>query len=56
VYFTLDRASGGFRAHAYGGNNELVWWTEVYTTKAAARNAIAMLENGALRAPVYDRT
>ena len=56
MYFTIVAASGGFRAHAYGANHELVWWTEVYTSKAAAQNAIAMLKVGAAPAPVYDRT
>jgi len=55
MYFTIERASGGYRAHIYGGNNELVFWTEVYTTKASARNAISMVQNGARSAPVYDR-
>lgn len=54
--FALVRASGGFRAHAYGANHELVWWTEVYTTKAGAQNAIALLKRYAPTAPVYDRT
>jgi uncharacterized protein YegP (UPF0339 family) len=55
LYFAIVPASGGYRAHAYGSNNELVWWTEVYVTKAGARNAIAMLQVGAATAPVYDR-
>lgn len=56
MYFVIVRASGGYRAHAYGGNHELVWWTEVYTYKSGAQNAIAMMQNGAATAPVYDRT
>lgn len=56
MYFTIVWASGGYRAHAYGGNHELVWWTEVYPAKATAINAIAMLQQGARTAPIYDRT
>jgi uncharacterized protein YegP (UPF0339 family) len=56
MYFAIVSASGGYRAHAYGANNELVWWTEVYTYKSGAQNAIAMLKAGAATAPVYDRT
>lgn len=56
IYFTIESASGGFRAHIYGGNNQLVFWTEVYTTKASAQNAIDMVKAGAASALTYDRT
>ncbi len=56
MYFTIVNASGGYRAHIYGRNGELVFWTEVYTSKASARNAIDMVKAGAATAPVYDRT
>jgi len=56
LYFTIVSASGGYRAHAYGANHELVWWTEVYAAKASAQNAINMLKAGAATAPVYDRS
>lgn len=55
MYFTIESASGGYRAHIYGGNNELVFWTEVYTTKASAQNAINMVQAGAASALTYDR-
>jgi uncharacterized protein YegP (UPF0339 family) len=55
MYFTIESRSGGYRALAYGGNHELAWWTEVYITRAGARNAIDMLKAGAYSAPVYDR-
>jgi uncharacterized protein YegP (UPF0339 family) len=55
MYFTIARASGGYRAHAYGANHELVWWTEVYVSKAGAQNAIALMQRYAGTAPVYDR-
>ena len=56
MYFTIQTASGGYRGRAYGANHELVWWTEVYKTKAGVMNAINMLKTGARDAPVYDRT
>ena len=54
MYFTIEAASGGYRARLYGANNQLVWWTEVYTTKAGAQNAIEVAK-GSFSAPVYDR-
>jgi uncharacterized protein YegP (UPF0339 family) len=55
MYFTIDPASGGYRAHLWGANHKLVWWTEVYVHKAGAQNAIAILKAHAPSAPVYDR-
>jgi len=55
MYFAIVPASGGYRGHAYGNNHELVWWTEVYTQKAGAWNAINLLKTGAATAAVYDR-
>jgi uncharacterized protein YegP (UPF0339 family) len=55
MYFTIEKASKGYRAHLYGGNNRLVFWTEVYTAKAGAENAIQVAK-GSFNAPVYDRT
>ena len=55
MYFTIEAASGGYRAHAYGDNNKLVFWTEVYTQKAGATNAINVMQVGAYNAPIYDR-
>lgn len=52
MYFKIVSASGGYRAHIYGGNHELVFWTEVYTTRASALNAINMVKSGAAGAPV----
>jgi uncharacterized protein YegP (UPF0339 family) len=55
MYFVTEPRSGGYRALAYGANHELVWWTEVYRTRAGAHNAIDMLKQGAYSAPIYDR-
>ncbi len=55
MYFTIEPASGGYRGHAYGANNRLVWWTEVYTSKAGVENAVRILRSEAANAPFYDR-
>jgi len=52
MYFKIVTASGGYRAHIYAANHELVWWTEVYVRRAGAENAIALVRNGASGAPV----
>ena len=54
-YITIDPAVGGFRCHFWGGNDKLVWWTETYTRKETAREAVAFLQYWAPRAAVYDR-
>jgi uncharacterized protein YegP (UPF0339 family) len=56
MYFEIVRASGGFRAHIKGGNNELIFMTEVYTTKQSAIHACQIVQVQASRAPIYDRT
>lgn len=55
MYFTIEAASGGYRARLYASNHQLVWLTEVYTTKASAQHAIDLAKS-AYSAPVYDRT
>ncbi len=52
MYFTITLDGDGYRARAYGGNHQLVWWTEGYTSKQSALNAIAMLQAGAATAPI----
>jgi uncharacterized protein len=56
MVFTIDPASGGYRAHAWGNNGKLVWWTEVYTTKPAAQHAIDLIKTEGPSAEVQDRT
>jgi uncharacterized protein YegP (UPF0339 family) len=54
-YFVIDPARGGYQAKFYGANDELVWLTEVYISKAGAKNAIRLIKKEAATAPVYDR-
>lgn len=56
MYFEIVNASGGYRARIKGGNNEIMFVTEVYTSKASAQNAINVVKANAATATVYDRT
>lgn len=56
MYFEIVAASGGYRARIRGGNHEIMFISEVYTSKWAAQNAIGVVQQGARLAPVYDRT
>jgi uncharacterized protein YegP (UPF0339 family) len=51
-YFTITSTAAGWRARFYGGNGELMFWTETYTTKASAENAVAVLKANAASAPI----
>jgi uncharacterized protein YegP (UPF0339 family) len=51
-FFTIKPASGGWRARFYGGNGELMWWTEVYVSKQSAQHAVAVLKAHAATAPI----
>jgi uncharacterized protein YegP (UPF0339 family) len=51
-YFTIKSASGGWRARFYGGNGELMFWTEVHTRLSDAQHAVAVLQTHAASAPV----
>ncbi|HEX9966394.1 MAG TPA: DUF1508 domain-containing protein [Solirubrobacterales bacterium] len=54
MYFEIVSASGGYRARIRGGNNEIMFTTEVYTTKASARHACEVVKSNAFTAPIYD--
>jgi uncharacterized protein YegP (UPF0339 family) len=57
MYFEILRArGGGFFARIRGGNNETMFTSEVYTSKASAEHAISVVKTNARNAPVYDRT
>jgi uncharacterized protein YegP (UPF0339 family) len=56
AYYVIEPRSGGYRALFFGGNDELVWWSEVYTTKSGAESAIEFNRKYANIAPVVDRT
>ena len=56
MYFTIERASGGFRARIYGANNEEMFLSEVYTDKESAQRAIGLVKRDAADAAVLDRT
>ena len=56
MYFTIRYDADGYRARCFARNHELIWWTEGYTNKASAVNAINLLKVYAEDAPVYDYT
>jgi uncharacterized protein YegP (UPF0339 family) len=56
MVITIDPANGGqFKAHAWGENGKLVWWTEAYERKAGAENAVRLMQQEAAIARVLDR-
>lgn len=54
MYFAIVSASGGYRVRIRGGNNETMFLSEVYTTKASARHAIEVVKANARTASVID--
>jgi len=41
--FAVEEVDGGFQANFYGGNGELVWWTETYKERRDAEHAIELI-------------
>jgi uncharacterized protein YegP (UPF0339 family) len=45
--FVIEKNKAGEFVAKFKFNNELIWWTEGYESRASARNAIAsILKNG----------
>lgn len=45
--FVIEKNKAGEFVAKFKYNNELIWWTEGYESRASARNAIAsILKNG----------
>lgn len=45
--FVIEKNKAGEFVAKFKYNNELIWWTEGYDSRASARNAIAsILKNG----------
>lgn len=53
VVFTIDFDKDGYRARLWSGS-DLIWWTEGYTRKEGALNAIRIAK-ASHAAPVLDR-
>jgi len=51
----VDDNDQGFHARYIQGR-QIIWWTESYTRKANAKNAVSLISYGAEAAPMYDRT
>lgn len=56
MHFEILRATGGYYWRIRGANNEILANSEALASVANCRNAIAVIQAGANRAPVYDRT
>jgi uncharacterized protein YegP (UPF0339 family) len=58
MYFDIYKSSrsGEYWWVAKGANNKTLCSSEQYTTKAAAKNAIRVIKDGARSATVYDET
>ena len=50
-YFTITLDKDGYRGRFYY-NSELMWWTEGYSSRANAENAIRALRTHAASAPL----
>lgn len=54
MYFEiLEAAGGGYFARIRGGNNEIMFSSQVYTTKASARHACEVVKASAASATIY---
>ena len=56
MYFTIERATGGYMAYAKGANHQIVFWTQIYNTKASAEQAVRWLQTNISGAVVHDLT
>jgi uncharacterized protein YegP (UPF0339 family) len=53
MYFEILAASGGgYFARIRGGNNEIMFSSQVYTTRASARHACEVVQASAASAPI----
>jgi uncharacterized protein YegP (UPF0339 family) len=50
-YFTITRDNDGYRARFYSrSNGKLIWWTEGYTERRGAEEAIQIMRGNAASA------
>lgn len=58
MYFDIHKSSrtGEYWWVAKGENNKTLCSSELYTTKASAKNAIRVIKDGAKAGAVYDET
>jgi uncharacterized protein YegP (UPF0339 family) len=53
--FELVRDERGFHAR-FRTNGRIIWWTESYTHKSGAHDAVNIISRLAAAAPLYDLT
>jgi len=56
MYFEIVKTSAGWHARIKGGNNEIVFSSQVYGAKQSAINACQMVQAGAKNAKIYEVT
>lgn len=52
MYYKITLDGDGYRARLYSNNGQLVWWTEGYSSRAGAENAIQLNRQHAATAPL----
>jgi uncharacterized protein YegP (UPF0339 family) len=53
-YFEIKKNKGGEFVAYFKYNNESIFWTEGYSTKAGAKNAIESIKKNGPDAPIKD--
>lgn len=53
-YFEIKKNKGGEFVAYFKYNNESIFWTEGYSTKASAKNAIESIKKNGPDAPIKD--
>ena len=54
--FEIDKTKNGEFIARFKYNNEIIFWTETYTSKASAQNAIDSIKKNGPGAEVEDKT
>jgi uncharacterized protein YegP (UPF0339 family) len=56
MYFEIVKTNAGWHARIKGANHEIVFATQVYTSRQTAINACNLVKAGAASAKIYDVT
>lgn len=53
-HFEIVRTAAGWHSRYIAANGRIVWWTETYTRRRAARTAIRLMTAGCWSCAIYD--
>ena len=53
MYFEIVRTNNGYHARIRGGNNEIMFSSQVYPRRESAIHACEVVQKLALRAPIH---